>query len=123
MSGGLELARERPIAGWGSGSFQREYRRRQNASSERAVSASHTTPITIAAEQGLIGLAAYLALLAAALARLLRGASAWPARAVIAAGFVALVVHTWLYASFLEDPMTWTLLGVGVALARTPARS
>jgi O-antigen ligase len=118
MSGGIELARERPIAGWGSGSFRSEYRRRQNASSERAVSASHTTPITVAAEQGLIGLAAYLALLAAALARLLRGASGWPARAVIAAGFVALVIHTWLYASFLEDPMTWTLLGVGVALAR-----
>ena len=36
----------------------------------------------------------------------------------MAAGFVALVVHTWLYAAFLEDPMTWTLLGVGVALAR-----
>jgi O-antigen ligase len=118
MRGGLELARERPIAGWGSGSFQREYRRRQNASSERAVSASHTTPITVAAEQGLIGLAVYLALLAAALGRLLRGAAGWPARAVIAAGFAALVVHTWLYASFLEDPMTWTLLGVGVALAR-----
>jgi putative inorganic carbon (HCO3(-)) transporter len=82
------------------------------------VSASHTTPITVAAEQGLIGLAVYLALLAAALGRLLRGASGWPSRAVIAAGFVALVIHTWLYAAFLEDPMTWTLLGVGVALAR-----
>jgi O-antigen ligase len=117
MRGGLELARERPVAGWGSGSFQREYRRRQHTSSERAVSASHTIPITVAAEQGLIGLAVYLALLAAALARLLRGAGGWPARAVIAAGFVALVLHTWLYASFLEDPMTWTLLGVGVALA------
>jgi O-antigen ligase len=118
MRGGLELARERPLAGWGSGSFQREYRRRQNTSSERAVSASHTIPITIAAEQGLIGLAVYLALLAAALGRLLRG-SPTGTRAVIAAGFTALVLHTWLYASFLEDPMTWTLLGVGVALART----
>ena len=39
---------------------------------------------------------------------------------MIAAGFTALVLHTWLYASFLEDPMTWTLLGVGVALARRP---
>jgi O-antigen ligase len=83
------------------------------------VSASHTIPITIAAEQGLIGLAVYLALLLAALGRLLRGAGRSPARAVIAAGFAALVLHTWLYASFLEDPMTWTLLGVGVALAGT----
>ena len=118
MRGGLELARERPLTGWGAGAFQQEYRRRQDSSSERAVSASHTIPITVAAEQGIVGLAVYLALLAAALARLLRGASAWPARAAVAAGFVALVVHTWLYAAFLEDPMTWTLLGVGVALAR-----
>ena len=36
-------------------------------SAERATSASHTIPITVAAEQGLLGLIAYLALLAAAL--------------------------------------------------------
>ena len=41
---------------------------------------------------------------------------------MIAAGFVALVVHTWLYAAFLEDPITWTLLGVGVALAAAARR-
>jgi hypothetical protein len=29
-----------------------------------------------------------------------------------------LVLHTWTYADFLEDPITWTLLGIGVALAR-----
>ena len=38
-------------------------------------------------------------------------------RAAIAAGFVALVLHTWLYAAFLEDPVTWTLLALGTALA------
>jgi O-antigen ligase len=118
MRGGVELARDRPVLGFGSGSFSREYRRAQHASSERAVSASHTIPITVAAEQGLIGLAVYLALLAAALARLLRGAGRDVARAVVGAGFVALVLHTWLYAAFLEDPVTYVLLGVGAALAR-----
>jgi hypothetical protein len=55
---------------------------------------------------------------------LLRGARADPARAAIAAAFLALVFHTVLYADFLEDPVTWTLLGVGVALARAaPPRS
>ena len=73
-AGGVTLARERPVLGCGSGAFSREYRRQESASSERAVSASHTIPITVAAEQGIIGLAVYLALLAAALARLLRGA-------------------------------------------------
>ena len=38
----------------------------------------------------------------------------------MAAGFVAVVVHTWLYAAFLEDPVTWTLLAVGAVLARRP---
>ena len=40
------------------------------------------------------------------------------ARAGIAAAFVALIVHTLLYAAFLEDPLMWALLGAGVALAR-----
>jgi hypothetical protein len=34
------------------------------------------------------------------------------------AAFTALVVHTWVYADFLEDPVTWTLLAVGAVLAR-----
>jgi O-antigen ligase len=118
MDGGIALAAERPTVGQGSASFSKEYRRRERTSSERAVSASHTIPITVAAEQGAIGLAVYLALLAAALVRLLRGARGDVARAAIGAAFVALVVHTWLYAAFLEDPLSWTLLGVGAALAR-----
>jgi O-antigen ligase len=117
INGGLSLGRERPVAGWGSGSFERQFRRHERTSVERAQSASHTIPITVFAEQGAIGLLAYLALLVAALARLLSGASRWPARAIIAAGFVALIVHTWMYAAFLEDPVTWTLLGIGTALA------
>jgi hypothetical protein len=31
--------------------------------------------------------------------------------------FLALILHTMLYADFLEDPITWTLLGIGSALA------
>jgi len=117
VAGGVELAADRPLYGWGAGSFSREYRRQKRASSERAASASHTIPVTVAAEQGVIGLAVYLALLACALAALLRGAGRGPARAAVAAAFCALVLHTWLYASFLEDPLAWALLAVGTALA------
>jgi hypothetical protein len=49
---------------------------------------------------------------------LFRGAGRSPPRMAIAACFAALVLHTWTYADFLEDPVTWTLLGMGVALAR-----
>ena len=52
----------------------------------------------------------------------MRRARGDPARAAIAAAFVALVFHTMLYADFLEDPITWALLGIGVALAVMPGR-
>ena len=85
---------------------------------QNATSASHTIPVTVAAEQGLIGLAVYVALLICAFAVLFGGAGRSPPRIAIAACFAALVLHTWTYADFLEDPLTWTLLGIGVALAR-----
>jgi hypothetical protein len=40
-----------------------------------------------------------------------------PARAALAAAFAALVTHTMMYAAFLEDPSTWVILAVGLALA------
>jgi putative inorganic carbon (HCO3(-)) transporter len=87
----------------------------------------------------LIGLAAYLALLVAAFATLLRGmrgampglrgppsaddrdrgqaVAATAARAAILACFIALLAHTMAYAGFLEDPLTWVLLSIGGSLA------
>jgi O-antigen ligase len=118
ISGGLELFAQRPLQGYGSGSFQTEYQRHSKTSVENATAASHTIPVTVAAEQGLIGLALYVALLIAAFAVLFTGAGRSPPRIAIAACFAALVLHTWTYADFLEDPVTWTLLGIGIALAR-----
>jgi putative inorganic carbon (HCO3(-)) transporter len=66
VSGGTDLFAQRPIWGYGAGSFPRAYR--EHAATKKApVSVSHTEPITVAAEQGLIGLAAYAALLVTAL--------------------------------------------------------
>ena len=59
----------------------------------------------------------YLALIVCALWRLFRRAALTPSRAAVAAAFAALLAHTMMYAAFLEDPMTWTLLAVGTALA------
>jgi O-antigen ligase len=121
ISGGLDLFAKRPLEGYGSGSFETEYKlhsKASEASTENATSASHTIPVTVAAEQGIIGLTVYMALLIAAFLMLFRGARGSPARIAIAACFAALVLHTWTYADFLEDPLTWTLLGIGVAFAR-----
>ncbi len=118
ISGGLELFAQRPLQGYGSGSFEKEYKLHSKATAQNATSASHTIPVTIAAEQGLIGLIVYLALLTVAAMVLFTGAGRSPPRIALAACFAALVLHTWTYADFLEDPFTWALLGIGVALAR-----
>ncbi len=120
VEGGLELFADRPLWGFGSGSFEKEYKSHSKASqanSQNATSASHTIPVTIAAEQGLIGLVVYLALLVLAFMVFFTGAGRSPPRMALAACFAALVLHTWTYADFLEDPFTWALLALGVTLA------
>lgn len=117
VTGGLDLFARRPLQGFGSGSFSVEYKRHRSAKDQGTTTASHTIPVTVAAEQGLVGLALYVALLVAAALVLFRGAGRSPPRIAVAACFAALVLHTLAYADFLEDPLTWTLLGVGVALA------
>jgi O-antigen ligase len=138
VTGGLDLFAERPIWGYGSGSFQRAYRN-QSENKDLPVSISHTEPVTIAAEQGLLGLVLYLALLVVAFWTMtsgLRGlmpglpnapAATGPAgwavgRAAVLAAFVALLAHTLAYAGFFEDPITWVLLAVGASLAAPAIR-
>jgi O-antigen ligase len=127
MGGGLALFADRPLFGYGSGSFAERFREREGTSSREAATASHTIPITIAAEQGVPGLAVYVALLIAVFGLLFRGLAplggrAPPrrliSRAYLAAAFTGLFVHTLLYAAFLEDPITWTLLAAGIVLGR-----
>ncbi|HET8955994.1 MAG TPA: O-antigen ligase family protein [Solirubrobacterales bacterium] len=149
VSGGADLFAERPIEGYGSGSFQAAYRdHRENK--DAPVTVSHTEPVTVAAEQGLLGLLVYFALIIVALGTLGRGlftprpvggvvggtpprrargggspAATGPAglaaRAAVLAAFVALLVHTLAYAGFFEDPITWVLLAVGASLAHAAA--
>ncbi|HET7589812.1 MAG TPA: O-antigen ligase family protein [Solirubrobacterales bacterium] len=127
ISGGVDLFADRPVQGYGSGSFQAAYREHR-ANKDAPVTISHTEPVTVAAEQGLIGLAAYLSLIAVALWTLGRGLWSAPraggraARAAVLAAFVALLVHTLAYAGFFEDPITWVLLAVGASLADFAAR-
>jgi len=131
VSGGAELFAQRPVWGYGAGSFPAAYREHV-ATKKAPVSVSHTEPITVAAEQGTIGLVAYAALLAAALWTMGAGmfsprrSIAGPigrlvGRAAVLAAFAALLVHTMAYAGFFEDPITWTLLAVGASLAAGPA--
>jgi putative inorganic carbon (HCO3(-)) transporter len=136
ISGGAKLAEHRPIYGYGSASFSKEFAKAEDVPAGDTT-ISHTEPITVAAEQGVIGIAAYLALLAAALWTMFSGttsiapgfgsrfrslrdgdrAELAPARIGIAAAFTALLAHTIGYAAYLTDPLTWALLAVGGVLA------
>ena len=78
VSGGIDLFGERPIWGYGSGSFGTEYSRHHRTS--KTLSASHTIPITIAAEQGVIGELIYIALLLVAAGALLARGPLGPGR-------------------------------------------
>jgi hypothetical protein len=121
VSGGVHLFGQRSIYGYGSGSFPKAYS--EHVETHKApVSVSHTEPITVAAEQGVIGLALYAALIVTALWTMTTGAGvSTPGRAAVLAAFVALLVHTMAYAGFFEDPITWVLLAVGASLAAAPA--
>ena len=111
----LDTFQERPFAGVGVGGQPR-------ASSEIAGkgspsrNASHTTPLTILAELGVVGFAMYAWLLAATAWALLRVSRRDRAFGVgLAATLLALVVHSLLYAGFFEDPLTWGVIGLAAA--------
>jgi hypothetical protein len=117
----FDAFKERPLAGVGIGG-------QPQASSEivekgsPSRNASHTTPLTILAELGVIGFAVYAWLL---------GATVWaiylvaridrPLGVGLGAVLGAIVVHSLLYAGFFEDPLTWGVIGLAAAaLARAP---
>jgi hypothetical protein len=117
----LNAFEERPVAGVGIGG-------QPKASSELARkgspsrNASHTTPLTILAELGVVGFALYAWLLAAtawALYLLARNDRSFGVG--LAAVLLVLFVHSLLYAGFFEDPLTWGVIGLAAAaLARLP---
>lgn len=125
IKGGARMFADRPFLGYGSGAFAKKFRQREHTSDLRAASASHTIPLTVAAEQGIVGVVAYLLVLWTSFGLVLRGLGKLRepdpsveliARGAIAAAYTGLVVHTLAYAAFLEDPLTWTLLGAAVGL-------
>lgn len=109
----LKVVRDHPVAGVGLGAqaIASQARSKQGGSPTRFV--SHTTPLTVAAELGVLGLAAYIALLAGAAALIWRVRRRDHALGLgLAAVLLALFVHSLFYSGFFEDPVTWVVLAV-----------
>jgi O-antigen ligase len=109
----LKVVRDHPLAGVGLGAqpVASAARSKQGGSPTRFV--SHTTPLTVAAELGLLGFAAYVALLAGAAWLIWRVRRRDRALGLgLAALLLALFVHSLFYSGFFEDPVTWLVLAV-----------
>jgi O-antigen ligase len=104
---------ERPVAGVGIGGQPRASRELAGADRPTPTFVSHTTPLTVAAELGAIGLALYVWLLAGGVLLIGRVRRRDEALGLaLGASFLALFVHALFYSGFLEDPVTWLVLGV-----------
>ena len=124
---GLRITADHPLIGVGAGGFSHEYARRLGIPGKDPKRvASHTMPVTVAAEGGIVGVALLGWLLAAAfLATLVGLGRGFTSRVSLATGVVlaAIAVHSLFYAAFFEDPMTWALLGLVGLTARVPKKA
>ena len=112
----LDAFRVSPVVGVGVGG-QPLASAEENGRRTSTRSASHTTPLTVLAELGVVGFGLYAWLL---------GATAWGLWLVtqrrrlfglgLAAVLSVLFVHSLLYAGFFEDPLTWGVIALTAAI-------
>ncbi len=118
-----EVVRDHPLVGVGLGAERRASREHAREDGNRLGKASHTTVLTVAAELGAIGLAAFVVFLLGALALF---ASAYARDEALGLGlggaFLVVLVHSIFYSGFFEDPVVWGTMGVAAAAmaARRP---
>jgi O-antigen ligase len=117
IANGIRIAKAHPALGVGLGGFERAYSKRTHRTPKK--SASHNTPVTVAAEQGAIGLVVFFWLVGALLLAAYRRIDHPDyGRLALSAGLglLAIFVHSLAYNDFFEDPTTWLLVGL-IALA------
>jgi putative inorganic carbon (hco3(-)) transporter len=125
VKNGLAIAVQHPVQGVGIGAFKKAYATRTHLKgNEPKAAASHDTPVTVAAETGVIGLALFAWLLVAGFVLAFRGAGSSSAgRLSLTLGVVlaAIGVHSLFYNAFFEDPLMWGALAlVPLAAAARP---
>jgi O-antigen ligase len=110
----VRVIEDAPVAGVGIGGQARASRRLAGSDRPTPNFVSHTTPLTVAAELGAIGLALYAWLLIGGV-RLIAAVRRHDEAVGLAllASFLGLFVHALFYSGFLEDPITWLVLAIG----------
>jgi putative inorganic carbon (hco3(-)) transporter len=102
-----------PIVGVGIGGQPRASKEEANTELSAQRDRSHTTPLTVAAELGVIGLLVYAAVLAGATRLLVLVARRRRTLGLaVGAVFLALFVHSLFYAGFFQDPIAWGVMAV-----------
>ena len=112
-----------PLAGVGIGGQPRASQKLASHYGPLQNFVSHTTPLTVAAELGIVGLFLYVAILAGAARALDAVRRRQQALGLsLAAVFLALFVHSLAYSGFFEDPITWLVLAIAASFLgqRTP---
>jgi hypothetical protein len=109
---------DNPVVGVGLGAQPKASAEEAADGRSKARNVSHTTPLTVAAETGVVGLLAFAAFLAG---------SAWVLLAAVrrsrglglalAASYLLLFVHAVFYSGFFQNPTVWIILGVASAVA------
>ena len=123
VSKGVRLALNHPVVGVGAGGFKRGYADLAGLKGkEPKAAASHDTPITVAAETGLPGLALLAWLVFAGLALAFRKnpvvTETDRARLAFGLALLAIVVHSLFYNALIEDPLFWALLALSAVAVR-----
>jgi O-antigen ligase len=126
VENGLAIAAHHPVQGVGIGGFKNAYAERTGLKGkEPKAAASHDTPVTVAAETGVIGLALFAWLLAAGLLLAFRNAApTFAGRVALTSGVVlaAIGVHSLFYNAFFEDPLAWGALALAPLAAAALVR-
>jgi O-antigen ligase/polysaccharide polymerase Wzy-like membrane protein len=126
VKGGIRIALDHPLGGVGIGGFTKSYAGRHalfGLAAKKA--ASHTTPVTVAAETGVPGFLLFCWLAIAGFVFVFRRASLVGAGVpALAFGLtlLAIAVHSLGYNSLFEDPMGWGSLGLAACLAAATER-
>lgn len=119
---GIRIAIDHPLIGVGVGGFRHHYAELTHLKGkEPKKAASHDSPVTVAAENGVVGLGLFAWILVSAFLMLVRTkGDAFTNRVTLAVSLslAAIGVHSLFYNHFFEDPTTWGLFGLaGLAAA------